>query len=102
MLNQVVLEGKLVSIPTLSEMDDGRTVTTIEVEVKKNYKNIETDKYESYIIIWSLWEGILITLKDDWKVTQVDKIKFRVNNKRHLWLWWTRNQFVQIFYFWNL
>ncbi|XMB85432.1 single-stranded DNA-binding protein [Mycoplasmatota bacterium WC44] len=58
MLNQVILVGRLISVPTISETEDGRTLATIEVEVKRNYKNSETGNYESDIIKCTLWEGI--------------------------------------------
>ncbi|XMB85478.1 single-stranded DNA-binding protein [Mycoplasmatota bacterium WC44] len=58
MLNQVILVGVLVDISTINKTDDGRTITTIDLEVKRNYENAETGNYDSDIIECTLNEGV--------------------------------------------
>lgn len=58
MLNQVILVGKLLDNPKLEELEDGRKVTYITLEIKRAYKNVDSGDYDTDEIKCTLWSGI--------------------------------------------
>ncbi|XMB85880.1 single-stranded DNA-binding protein [Mycoplasmatota bacterium WC44] len=58
MLNQIILVGQLIKDVEINESSNGRKKSTIEVEVKRNYRDAETGEYDSDIIKCTLWEGL--------------------------------------------
>ncbi len=58
MLNNVVLVGRVVRQPELSETLEGRKVSTITLAVTRSFKNSLSGEYETDFINITLWEGI--------------------------------------------
>lgn len=58
MLNNVVLVGRVVRQPELSETIDGKKVSTITLAVSRSFKNALSGEYETDFINVTLWEGI--------------------------------------------
>lgn len=58
MLNNVVLVGRVVRQPELSETIDGKKVSTITLAVTRSFKNALSGEYETDFINVTLWEGI--------------------------------------------
>lgn len=58
MLNQIILVGRLTKDPTLKELEDGRSATTITLAVQRSFKNPETLEYDTDFIDITLWQGI--------------------------------------------
>jgi len=58
MLNQVILVGRLVYDPELRKLDDGRSVTTITLAIKRGFKNAESGEYDTDFLKCTLWSGI--------------------------------------------
>ncbi len=56
-LNQVVLVGRIVKEPELSETGEGHKVTNITLAVPRSFKNVNGE-YETDFIICSIWRGI--------------------------------------------
>jgi single-strand DNA-binding protein len=57
MLNQVVLVGKVVSMPELKETNNGVKLAEMLIEVDRNFKNTQGE-YETDHIQCTLWRGI--------------------------------------------
>lgn len=58
MLNNVVLVGRVVRQPELSETVEGKKVSTITLAVTRSFKNALSGEYETDFINITLWEGI--------------------------------------------
>lgn len=58
MLNNVVLVGRVVRQPELSQTIDGKKVSTITLAVTRSFKNALSGEYETDFINITLWEGI--------------------------------------------
>ena len=58
MLNNVVLVGRVVRQPELTETLDGKKVSTITLAVTRSFKNALTGEYDTDFINITLWEGI--------------------------------------------
>lgn len=58
MLNNVILVGRVVRQPELSETLDGKKVSTITLAVTRSFKNALTGEYDTDFINITLWEGI--------------------------------------------
>lgn len=59
MLNNVVLVGRVVRQPELSETLEGRKVSTITLAVTRSFKNSLSGEYETDFINITLWEDIV-------------------------------------------
>ncbi len=81
MLNQVILVGRLTRDPTLTELEDGRTVTNITLAVQRSFKNPETLEYDVDFIQCSLWQGIAETTVNYCKKGSTIGVKARLVNK---------------------
>ncbi|MBS3971603.1 MAG: single-stranded DNA-binding protein [Erysipelotrichia bacterium] len=57
MLNQIVLVGKVVELPTLRETSGGSKVANLLLEVDRNFKNAQGE-YEKDLILCTLWRGV--------------------------------------------
>ena len=57
MLNQIVLVGKVVELPTLRETSGGSKVANLLLEVDRNFKNSHGE-YEKDLILCTLWRGV--------------------------------------------
>ena len=58
MLNNVVLVGRVVRQPELSQTIDGKKVSTITLAVTRSFNNALSGEYETDFINITLWEGI--------------------------------------------
>ena len=58
MLNNVLLVGRVVRQPELSQTIDGKKVSTITLAVTRSFKNALSGEYETDFINITLWEGI--------------------------------------------
>ena len=89
-MNNVVLVGRLTSIPEINEIEGGRQVTSVNIAVSRNYKNID-GVYETDFIRCILWNEIAANTTEYCKVGDVIGIKGRLqtssyddeNGKRH-------------------
>lgn len=82
MLNQVILVGRLVRDPDLTELEDGRTVSTITVAVTRGFKNGETNEYDTDFINCTLWQGIAESTYQYCKKGSTIGIKARLATKK--------------------
>lgn len=57
MLNQVVIEGRLVENPIVEENESGRKISEITLAIPRSYKNDE-EIYDTDFIKCILWNGI--------------------------------------------
>lgn len=77
MLNQIVLVGRLVADPELSETENGRKVTTITLAVQRSFKNSE-GLYEADFIKCVLWNGIAASTTEYCKQGDIVGVKGRL------------------------
>lgn len=82
MLNQVILVGRLVRDPEIKEMEDGRKVSNITLAVQRNYKNQETQEYDTDFLTCTLWEGIAESTHQYCKKGSTVGVKARLAMKR--------------------
>lgn len=59
MLNNVVIVGRVVRQPELSETVEGKKVSTITLAVTRSFKNSMTGEYDTDFINITLWEDIV-------------------------------------------
>ena len=57
MLNQIVIAGRLVSDPEITETEEGKKIMFITVAVPRQYKNVD-GTYDTDFIRCQLWNGI--------------------------------------------
>lgn len=57
MLNQVVMVGRLLDIPEVKELENGKKVVNITLVVPRSYKN-ENGEYEKDFIDCILWNSV--------------------------------------------
>jgi len=57
MLNQVVLVGRLVKDPTVTESENGTKLSKITIAVPRSYKNVNGE-YETDFIDCTLWQTV--------------------------------------------
>ena len=86
MLNQVVMVGRLLDIPEVKELENGKKVVNITLIVPRCYKN-EDGEYEKDFIDCMLWSGIaentaeycnkgdVVGVKGRIETTIIDKVK---------------------------
>ena len=89
-MNNVVLVGRLTSNPEVTETEGGNQVTSVNVAVSRNYKNVD-GVYETDFIRCILWNEIATNTTEYCKIGDVIGIKGRLqtssyddeNGKRH-------------------
>lgn len=77
MLNQVVLVGKVVDLPTIKETVNGNKVATLGMELDRSFKNSD-GYYETDYIAVTLWKGIAETVTNVCKMGDIIAVKGRV------------------------
>lgn len=90
MLNQVIIVGRLVKDPEVKILNDEKKVSHITLAVNRNYKNLETGKYETDFIHCTLWDNIAEATVNHCKKGSIIGVKGRLvtrtidleNNKR--------------------
>ena len=60
MINQIITLGKIAELPTLKKTPRGNSVTTIMLEVTRNFRNSD-GRYEKDLMQFTLWKGIAET-----------------------------------------
>lgn len=83
MLNQVILVGRLVKDPEINETQDGRKVSNITLAVQRNYRNQETQEYDTDFLTCTLWEGIAESTHTYCKKGSTVGVKARLATKRY-------------------
>ena len=78
MLNQCILVGRLQADPTIETLPDGRTKSTIVLNIQRNYKNAETDTYDTDSIAITLWAGIAQNTVEYCKANSTIGVKARL------------------------
>lgn len=82
MLNQVILVGRLTKDPEIKETSDGKKVSNITLAVTRNYKNQETQEYDTDFLSCTLWEGIAESTHQYCKKGSTVGVKARLAMKR--------------------
>lgn len=82
MLNQVILVGRLVKDPEVRETADGKKVSNITLAVQRNYKNQQTQEYDTDFLTCTLWEGIATSTHQYCKKGSTVGIKARLALKK--------------------
>ncbi|NMA50366.1 MAG: single-stranded DNA-binding protein [Mollicutes bacterium] len=81
-MNNVVLVGRLTDNPTVSTMDNGKKITSVNVAVTRNYKNTD-GIYETDFIRCVLWNGIAESTAEYCKKGDVIGIKGRLQSSSY-------------------
>lgn len=71
----------MINDPILKELNDGRKVTTIKLEVQRNYRNKESHEYESDVIECTLWSGIAENTVEYCRKGSTIGVKARLNQR---------------------
>ena len=79
MLNQTVLVGRIVSDPEINETKNDKKVTTIQLEVKRRYKN-EEGEYATDFIPCVLWDGVAQNVVEYCKKGDLIGVKGRIQS----------------------
>lgn len=77
MLNQIVLVGKVVELPTLRETSAGNKVANLLLEVDRSYRNAQGD-YDKDLIMCTLWRGVAETASNVCTVGSLVGVKGRL------------------------
>lgn len=77
MLNQVVLVGKVASLPVVKETNSGVKLAEMLVEVDRNFKNAQGE-YETDHIQCTLWRGVAESAIEQCSVGTLIGIKGRL------------------------
>lgn len=81
MLNNVVLVGRLVNEPTIEDLGEGKTVTTVTLAVTRNFKN-DDGEYEIDYIPCVLWRSVASTTKEYCHKGDVIGVKGRLQSTK--------------------
>ena len=82
MVNQVVLVGRLVDNPTVTNTVNGKKYTSVVIAVQRNYKNAD-GIYETDFIRCVLWNGIAANTSEYCHSGDVVGIKGRLQNRSY-------------------
>lgn len=77
MLNQIVLVGKVVELPTLRETSSGSKVANLLLEVDRTFKNAQGE-YEKDLIVCTMWRGVAESALNMCEVGTLVGVKGRV------------------------
>ena len=77
MLNQVILVGRLTSDLEVTEMEDGKKVTSINLAVQRSFKNAD-DEYDTDFIRCVLWNQIATNTSEYCKCGDIVGIRGRL------------------------
>ena len=79
MLNQIVLVGKIVEMPTLKETSTGIKYANLLISADRSFKNVD-GVYESDVISCLLWRGVAESCVDLCEIGGVVGIKGRLQS----------------------
>ena len=77
MLNQMILVGRLTSDPTITKLEDGKEISTINLAVNRSFKNANGE-YETDFIPVSLYNTIANNTAEYCKKGDIVGIKGRI------------------------
>lgn len=77
MLNQIILVGKVVELPTLRETSSGNKVANLLLEVDRNFRNAHGE-YDKDLIMCTLWRGVAETATSVCEVGSLVGVKGRL------------------------
>ncbi len=81
-MNQVILVGRLVENPTVSETENGKKYTSINLAVPRAFKGPD-GTYETDFIRCVLWNGIAANTSEYCQMGDVVGIKGRLQNRKY-------------------
>lgn len=81
-MNQVILVGRLVENPTVTESENGKKYTFINLAVPRSFKNAE-GIYETDFIRCVLWNGVAANTSEYCHMGDVIGIKGRLQNRKY-------------------
>ena len=81
-MNQVVLVGRLANDPEVSETENGKKYTAINLAVPRNFKNLDGE-YETDFIRCVLWNGVAANTGEYCKQGDVVGIKGRLQVRQY-------------------
>ena len=79
-INQVILVGRLVENPSISETTNGKKYTSVVIAVQRNFKNAD-GVYESDFIRCVLWNGVAANTTEYCHTGDVIGIRGRLQNR---------------------
>lgn len=82
MVNNVILVGRLTAEPEVTELNDGKKVTTINLAVNRNFKNSE-GIYETDFIKCVLWNTVAESTSEFCRTGDVIGVKGRLQTSRY-------------------
>ena len=80
MLNQVVLVGRLVKDPVVTETEGGNKVSKITIAVPRSYKNVNGE-YETDFIDCTLWHLMATNTKEYCRKGDIVGVKGRIESR---------------------
>ena len=81
-MNQVILVGRLTNNPEVSETENGKKYTTINLAVPRNFKN-SNGEYETDFIRCVLWNGVAENTSEYCKMGDVVGVKGRLQVRQY-------------------
>ena len=82
MLNNVILVGRLTQDPEITEIEEGKKVTTVILAVNRNFKNAD-GVYDTDFIRCILWNSVASTTTEYCRVGDVIGVKGRLQTSKY-------------------
>ena len=82
MLNNVILVGRLTQNPEITEIEEGKKVTTVILAVNRNFKNAD-GVYDTDFIRCILWNSVASTTTEYCRVGDVIGVKGRLQTSKY-------------------
>ena len=82
MLNNVILVGRLTQNPEITEIEEGKKVTTVILAVNRNFKNAD-GTYDTDFIRCILWNSVASTTTEYCRVGDVIGVKGRLQTSKY-------------------
>ena len=80
MLNQIVLVGRITQDPKVTELEDGKKVCNITVDIPISYKN-ENGEYDTDFVKCTMWSGVAENTSEYCKQGDLIGIKGRIQTR---------------------
>ena len=80
MLNQIVLVGRITQDPKVTELEDGKKVCNITVDIPRSYKN-ENGEYDTDFVKCTMWSGVAENTSEYCKQGDLIGIKGRIQTR---------------------
>ena len=82
MLNQIILVGRLVKSPEVTETESGKKMSYITLAIPRSFKNID-GTYDSDFIKCTLWNGIAESTHEYCKKGDIIGVKGRIQSSTY-------------------